>query len=154
MKLYQDQLNRTNHLQERFIVQKYYHVFKCQPCFLTKSHFMPWFSFQHCFHCPPPHFFFSYCPSFFLPHFSSLSHSSPSPRPRSFPYQGIASPLQLHGRPAFDERVKPELELDRRFFEDYFLGHNRFLSSDVRFIALSLYNRFFNYPFPSIIDSD
>ena len=112
------------------------------------------FSFQHCFHCPPPHFFFSYCPSFFLPHFSSLSHSSPSPRPRSFPYQGVASPLQLHGRPAFDERVRPELELDRRFFEDYFLGHNRFLSSDVRFIALSLYNRFFNYPFPSIIDSD
>ena len=68
--------------------------------------------------------------------------------------QGVASPLQLHGRPVFDERVKPELELDRRFFEDYFLGHNRFLSSDVRFIALSLYNRFFNYPFPSIIDSD
>ena len=34
-----------------------------------------------------------------------------------------------------------------------FLGHNRFLSSDARFIALPLYNRFFNYPFPFIIDS-
>jgi len=28
------------------------------------------------------------------------------------------------------------------------LGHNRFLLNDARFIALSLYNRFFNYPFP------
>ena len=30
---------------------------------------------------------------------------------------------------------------------------NRFLLSDARFIALPLYNRFFNYPFPFIIDS-
>ena len=33
------------------------------------------------------------------------------------------------------------------------LGHNRFLSGNARFIALPLYNSFFNYPSPSIIDS-
>ena len=50
---------------------------------------------------------------------------------------------------ALDAAIKAELQ--RRFFA--FLGHNRFLSSNARFIALPLYNRFFNYPFPSIIDS-
>ena len=40
----------------------------------------------------------------------------------------------------------------RRFY--VFLWHDRFLLSDVRFVDLPLYNRFFNYPFPSILDSD
>ena len=43
------------------------------------------------------------------------------------------------------------MKILRRF--DAFLGHNRFLLSDVRFIGLLLYNRFFNYPFPFMIDS-
>ena len=34
----------------------------------------------------------------------------------------------------------------QRFYA--FLGHNRFLSSNARFIGLPYYNRFFNYPFP------
>ena len=39
----------------------------------------------------------------------------------------------------------------RRFYA--FFEHNRFLLSDARFIALPLYNRFFYYPIPYIIDS-
>ena len=44
-------------------------------------------------------------------------------------------------------RVATKL-LNRRFY-----AHDRFLSSDTRFIALPLCNRFFNYPFPLILDS-
>ena len=49
-------------------------------------------------------------------------------------------------------------ESHRRFFEGFKLyalfGQNRFVSSDARFIAIAIYNFFFIYLFPSIIDSD
>ena len=50
---------------------------------------------------------------------------------------------------------KVETKIFRRFFA--FLGHNRFLSSDARFIALLLYNNFFksskNLPCNSVMSS-
>ena len=49
-------------------------------------------------------------------------------------------------------QIRVATKILQRFYA--FLGHNRFLSSDARFIGLPLYNRFINYPFPSIIDSD
>ena len=64
------------------------------------------------------------------------------------PDDGLICMQQLDPAAAQD-RVATKIH--RRFFA--FLGHNRFLSSDARFIALPLYNRFFNYLFPFMIDS-